>query len=284
MPGAAAAAIERAPVALEIPAEGGGAITFDPGATPEPVRLPREVPSGLLATDGGGGTTFAASELPLPRASLALEEFTAGGGGTTSLAPKSFPITLLNIDPLPDCVGGGGTTDFDGSETLPLARRRISRDMSAEGGGAMTEGAGIVSFELRALARSGAEAGGGTTLTLDICTGALEISRLTPPGAGGITLAARAGAERDLSREAFGAGAITVESNVGAVDVCSRETLGAGAITVGARAGATSTLRCDKLGAGGITSALILGATKGWSREKFGAGGTTVSIAIPLRV
>jgi hypothetical protein len=246
---------------LEIPADGGGAITFDPKDAPEPLRVPRGLPPAApLETAGGGGTTFAASEVPLL---CDVPVFTAGGGGTTSVAPNIFPIKPLMNDPLPDCVGGGGTTDFDGSGTLPLARRRISCDMSAEGGGAITDGAGKLIFGFRALARSGAETGGGTTLAFDICTGALEISRLTPPGTGGITLALSEGAERELSRDVLGAGAITVELSAGALDVCSRETLGAGGITAGPSAGATSVFRCDTLGAGGITSALILGAISG---------------------
>jgi hypothetical protein len=60
----------------------------------------------------------------------------------------------------------------------------------------MTEGAGTVSLESRVAARSGEETGGGTTATFVICTGALVISRLTAAGAGGMTLAASAGAAR----------------------------------------------------------------------------------------
>jgi hypothetical protein len=218
MAGAAADARVRAP-AFDIPAEGGGAITFEPSAAPEPLRVPRGFPPPeLAATDGGGGTTAGATdvpeEVPLPRWLL---DSTDGGGGTTSLAPKIFPIRLLTNDPLPDCVGGGGTTEREGSGTLPLASRRISCDISCDGGGAITEGEGKVTFEIRDVARSGADAGGGTTDTFDICTGELEISRLTPPGAGGITLAESAGAARVLSRDAFGAGATTVEFKDGAV-------------------------------------------------------------------
>jgi hypothetical protein len=158
------------------------------------LRLPRGFPPAApTPTAGGGGTTFAASVVPVPAVLL---ELTAGGGGTTSLGPKIFPIRLLINDPLPAWVGGGGTTVLEGSGTLPLARRCTSREMSAEGGGAMTEGAGMFSFALRVVVRSGAETGGGTTATFAICTGALESSRLTAPGAGGITLAARDGAER----------------------------------------------------------------------------------------
>ena len=137
---------------------------------------------------------MAASEV----AALPLGPFvwTAGGGGTTSVGPKSLPIRLLTKDPLADCVGGGGTTVFVGSGMLPLAKRCKSCDTSFEGGGAMTDGAGILSLGLRVLARSGAETGGGITAALVICTGVLEVSRLTPPGTGGITFAASAGVDR----------------------------------------------------------------------------------------
>jgi hypothetical protein len=146
----------------------------------------------LAPTLGGGATTLAASEVPVTPLAWA---FTDGGGGTTSVAPKIFPIRLLMKDPLPVCVGGGGTTVPDESGMLPLARRCTSCEMSAEGGGAMTEGAGKFSLGLRVAARSGAETGGGSTEAF-ICTGERESSRLTAAGAGGITLAASAGLER----------------------------------------------------------------------------------------
>jgi hypothetical protein len=138
--------------------------------------------------------------LPDPPAGLrpvpdVLPEATVGGGGTTSCVPKSLPMTLLTNEVLPAGVGGGGITVLEGL-ALPLSRRRKSRVESAEGGGAMTEGAGILSFAVRALSRSGAETGGGTTATLFICTREGETSRLATLGAGGITLALRAGAER----------------------------------------------------------------------------------------
>jgi hypothetical protein len=91
--------------------------------------------------------------------------------------------------------------------------------MSAEGGGAITEGAGKVNLELNVVSRTGADTGGGTTLASDICTGERDISRLSAAGAGGTTVALRAGAERVLSREMFGAGAMTAELNAGANSV-----------------------------------------------------------------
>jgi len=151
--------------------------------------------------DGGGGMTFAASELPDPPAELrdvpaALVEETEGGGGTTSCVPKSLPMMLLTKDPFAACVGGGGTTLGVEGRTPPLSRRRKSRGESAEGGGATTEGAGRLSFARREDSRSGADTGGGTTATLFICTRDGETSRLTEEGAGAITLPLRAGAER----------------------------------------------------------------------------------------
>jgi hypothetical protein len=80
--------------------------------------------------------------------------------------------------------------------TPPLSSRRKSRDESAEGGGAMTEGAGRFSFAARAVSRTGAETGGGTTATLFICTRGGETSRAIEEGAGAIMLPLRAGAER----------------------------------------------------------------------------------------
>src|SRR5215471_14175919 len=189
------------------PREGGGATTFEPREVLSPLRFPRGFPLGSFAfTEGGGGTTLLLSDRALPPpVSLA---FTAGGGGTTSCVPKILPIRLLISDPLPDC-GGGGTTVLAESGTLPAARRRMSEEISAEGGGATTEGAGMLSLGLRTLARSGAETGGGTTLASMVRIGAEEIWRLTAPGAGGITLPARVGLERKGSRGEAGAGATT---------------------------------------------------------------------------
>jgi hypothetical protein len=203
-----------------------------------PLRDPRRSPAAVLPVDdGGGGTTLAESDaagLPV----FAPLELTAGGGGTTSEAPKILPTKLLRSDPLPDCVGGGGTTALAVSAVLPFASRRMSREMSEEGGGAMTVGDGNVSLGSRVAIRSGAETGGGTTATLAICTGEVETWRLTAPGAGGITLEASDGAERACSRETLGAGATTFGVSEGEDDIRSRETLGAGGITDGASNGA----------------------------------------------
>src|SRR5260370_36670437 len=120
---------------------------------------------------------------------------------------------------------------------LPLARRCKSCDTSVEGGGAITEFAGMLSLELRFVTRSGAETGGGTIAALVICTGELANSRLTPPGAGGITLAARAGFERARSRGTLGAGGTTDVVSDGAFSGQSRPTLGAAGVTCGSWAG-----------------------------------------------
>src|SRR5580692_5105885 len=180
--------LARTRPALETVVAGGGATTFGAGAD-IPLRVP------LALTAGGGATTLAARDVP--DASLGRLAETAGGGGTTSEGPKILPIRLLMNDPPAGWVGGGGTTVLDESGMLPLEGRRMSWATSGEGGGAMTAGAGRFNFELRVGACSGAETGGGITAGFVIWTGGREISRVTPPGAGGITLAARVGVERD---------------------------------------------------------------------------------------
>src|SRR5260370_35647747 len=109
-------------------------------------------------------------------------------------------MILVKREVLPAGGGGGGITDLEES-ALQLSRRRKSRVESAEGGGAMTTGAGRLSFVLREVSRSGAETGGGTTATLFICTREGETSRPAALGGGGITLALIAGAERAWSGE-----------------------------------------------------------------------------------
>lgn len=113
-----------------------------------------------------------------------------------SCVPKSLPMMLLTNDPLAAWVGGGGTTLGAEERTPPLSRRRRSLGESAEGGGATTEGAGMLSFAVREDSRSGAETGGGTTAKLFICTRERETSRVTAEGAGAIIAPLRAGAER----------------------------------------------------------------------------------------
>jgi hypothetical protein len=73
-------------------------------------------------------------------------------------------------------------------------------------------------------------------------------------GAGGITLALRAGVERAWSLEtSVDAGAMMLESRDGANSVCSDRTSGAGGTTAAFRAGALRDLSVEILGAGGTT-------------------------------
>jgi hypothetical protein len=242
---------------------------------PKPPRLPFGVPAfELVTTAGGGGTTLLGKEESV---ALRAPDCTFGGGGTTSLAPKILPIKLLISDPLAGwTLGGGATTLFDGSGGVPLASWRISCATSAEGGGAITDGAGRFSFGLRRVVLSGAETGGGTT-ALVICSGALAISRFTLPGAGGMMFAASAGAEREASCDTFGAGATTEVCRDGEFCRRSREMRGAGAMIADPNAGATSDLSFATLGAGGTIVALRFGAVRNGSRGAVGAGAITVS-------
>lgn len=214
----------EAPVASPVPrpepeSEGGGGTT--PVVSEPAIDAPPERPGVVPPeTDGGGATTFEPMAVPVPPGAPrelpdTLPPPTAGGGGTTSVVPKILPIRLL-MSPLPACEGGGAITVFEESETLPAASRRKSGDTSAEGGGAMTEGEGMFSFEVRDVSRSGAETGGGTTATLVICTGDREIWGLDALGAGGMIAPVSAGAGRAFSRARFGAGATTLESSRGA--------------------------------------------------------------------
>jgi hypothetical protein len=241
--------------------DGGGGITFAPRDPPperadEAASAPCMDPVAEPPTEGGGGITFAFNEVPWPPlaprelpAAEALE--TLGGGGTTSCVPKSFPMILLTIDPLAAWVGGGGTT-FGAEERIPpLSKRRMSRLVS-EGGGATIDWAGRLSFAVRALSRSGAETGGGTTVTLFICTRDGETSCVTADGAGAITVPRSAGAERVCSRETSAeAGAMTLASSEGAARWRSRDALGAGAMMLGSSFGAKRVCSPCTVGAGG---------------------------------
>lgn len=148
-------------------------------------------------------------------------------------------MMLLMNDPLPEAEGGGGTTFLPESLSDPEANLLMSRDKSEEGGGGTTDGDGRVTLEFRALARSGADTGGGITAAFMLCNGAVVMWRVTAPGAGGITLADSPGPVRTWFCEMFGEGAITRALNEGAATLRSRVTLGAGGITTGAKAGAT---------------------------------------------
>ena len=122
-----------------------------PDAPPPSRAVPEADPE---ETVGGGGTMLLAS-VPDPPEGLrpapeVFPEATVGGGGTTSCVPKSFPMTLLTNEVLLAGAGGGGITVLEGS-AVPLSSRRKSRAESAEGGGAMTEGAGRLSFAASSL-------------------------------------------------------------------------------------------------------------------------------------
>jgi hypothetical protein len=190
--------------------------------------------------------------------------------------PKSFPMMVLTKDPLAACVGGGGTTVDDADWSRPLSTRRNSR-ASAEGGGATTDGAGILSLAMRSESRSGADTGGGTTATLFISAREGETSRCTVVGAGAITLPLSAGAERICSAETrVDAGAMTVELSAGAERLRSRDRLmfGAGPMMLASSFGAYSVCSDCTLGAGGTIAELSAGADREWFDETFGAGGT----------
>jgi hypothetical protein len=167
-------------------------------------------------TLGGGGTIFVASsreDPPVPEVTF------AGGGGTTSCVPKIFPMMLLTNDGAGVCVGGGGMTFGDAA--TPLWSRRKSCVESAEGGGATMDGAGRLSFAALNAFRSGALTGGGTTATLVMRTRVDGTSTPLATGAGAITRALSAGAERDSAAETcVGAGAITFVRNSGPASAC----------------------------------------------------------------
>ena len=113
------------------------------------------------ATEGGGGTMLVAEELTMPPGAprLVAELLfppTLGGGGTTSVVPINLPSRLL-MKPPPATCAGGGITAFEGSGKPPLASECRSREISVDGGGAITDGAGRLSLGSRTDSRSGAD-------------------------------------------------------------------------------------------------------------------------------
>jgi hypothetical protein len=145
---------------------------------------------------------------------------------------------LLNNPVFAACVGGGGMTFGEADPDPPLSILRKSCVESVDGGGAITEGTGRLSFALRPTSRSGAETGGGTTPISFICTRDRATSRPGVAGAGGITPALSAGVARERSRDTrVVAGPITFGLRDGAAWVRSRETLGAGAMMLDSRCG-----------------------------------------------
>jgi hypothetical protein len=145
--------------------------------------------------------------------------------------PNIFPMIVLMKPVFAVCAGGGGITADETAPAPPLSRRRMSCVELADGGGATTDGAGIFKRAFRPVSFSGAETGGGTTAALFICTRDGATSWPTAFGAGGITVPARAGEERERSLETrVDAGPTTFAVNDGAERLPSRATLGAGAI------------------------------------------------------
>lgn len=121
-------AVEERPPDVPLPlaeTDGGGGITLEPDAERPEGEPPKA--DGAVPTEGGGGITFALSDVPSPPEELRElpagdEVETLGGGGTTSWVPKSFPMMLLTKDPLAACVGGGGTTLGAEERMPPLSR------------------------------------------------------------------------------------------------------------------------------------------------------------------
>ena len=145
----------------------------------------------------------------------------------------------------------------------------------------MTVSAGRFSRELRELARSGADTGGGIAVVSVIWIGVLDVSRLTPPGAGGITLPDSADVERVRSRVTLGAGATTDGLSVGEFEFRALDVLGAGGIMTGVRTGAIKVRSressLETVGAGGIRFVLSVGPVRERSRDIEGDGAITES-------
>lgn len=197
--------------------------------------------------------------------------------------PKILPMMLLMNDGAAGWVGGGGTTVGDEAAT-PLSRRRNSCAESAEGGGAITSGAGRLSFAFLTSSRSGALTGGGTTATLVIRTRVDGTSVPLVSGAGAITRAVSAGAERDGAAETcVGAGATTFALSAGAPRTFCREIFGAGPIMLASGRGAIRACSDGAVGAGGTTAEFRESAERDCSEAIFGAGGTTEFSVSPLR-
>jgi len=177
-------------------------------------------------TAGGGATTLepAATVLPpfgeRPLATPPASPLTLGGGGTTWLSPKIFPMIVLTNDPLLGADGGGWTTALLGSGGPPLGMWRRSA-ASVEGGGAITAGAGKVSFAVRAESLTGADTGGGTTAGSTASTEVRGVSFPDNEGDGGTMFALTVGAVRWLRLESSAStGAITFVLRDGADRPC----------------------------------------------------------------
>ena len=156
-------------------------------------------------------------------------------------------------DPPPDAVGGGGTGFRRKSPEFVVPQLLRSR-LTCDGGGAMTAGAGRVSFEAEETSRAGAETGGATTSTLcDIGARELARSRCASRGAGATTVCASGFAVRIWSRETLGAGATTEALRLGDVRARVRATSGAGGTILSFKALAARLVGAFTSGEGGTT-------------------------------
>jgi hypothetical protein len=96
------------------------------------------------------------------------------------LAPAMPIMARWSEERPPTCTGGG--TTFGSERLAPEAVRSL---VTCEGGGAITDGAGMFNFAVCVLSRMGAEIGGGTTLAV-VAAGPRKGggSRWTSDGAG----------------------------------------------------------------------------------------------------
>ncbi len=256
------------PVPLPLPPLSFGGAATDPASIgpprPEP-RLPRPRPDSEPASEtaGGGGTAETPPPKPVIVGCCKEPPPTWTGGGTTLALPK--PATARGPVALPfNCTGGGttvtlptplkawcalgesaieaggGTTWFCNEPApYPGPRGSISRATCVTGG-AITAGAGRVSRGFRLLACSGAETGGGMTLTACEPDRGTKISRRGAVGLGGTIAAFNGCAERICSRCASGVGGMIFAFNIGVRCAFSFRTSGVGATADSERFGARS--------------------------------------------
>ena len=93
--GAAAESRVRVPAPPDTPVDGGGAITLEPRAVPAPLRTPCGFPPlPVVLTEGGGAITLELrGTLEVLRSPPEAAPLTDGGGGTT-LAASDVPVPL----------------------------------------------------------------------------------------------------------------------------------------------------------------------------------------------
>ena len=99
---------------------------------------------------------------PRPPAFIEVPPLTLGGGGTTWLAAVMPSMARLSGERPPTSTGGGTTF---GSPRLPP--ETVRSFVTCEGGGAITAGAGMLSFADCVPSRMGALTGGGTMIVFD---------------------------------------------------------------------------------------------------------------------